>query len=222
MIKKVLIAEDIDSVKTGIIAILNDRFDFEIDYANTCDNAYLKIVRAIQDNEPYDLLITDLYFKVEEFISQKLTNGEDLINASRKIQPNLKSIIYTIEIRPLFLKRLKSESFVNGIVLKGHKSLLELCNAINAVESNSNYFTYEVESILKNDASDTITSYDIKILELLANGLTQQEISEKLKSKNIKPSSVSAIEKRIGELKHKLRANNSIHMVAIAKDMFLI
>ena len=222
MIKKVLIAEDIDSVRTGIIAILKDKFNFTIDHSNSCDNAYLKILRANQDKQPYDLIITDLYFKVDEFISQKLITGEDLVKAAKKIQPSIKSIVYTVESRPLYLKKLKVDTQINGIVIKGHQSLIELCNAIIAIQDGTNYFTSEVEFILKNDSSETIKGYDIKILELLANGYTQQEISAYLKNQNIKPSSVSAIEKRIGELKQTLSANNSIHMVAIAKDMNII
>lgn len=222
MVKKILIAEDIDSINTGIISILQDRFSFIIEHSNSCDNAYLKIIRSLQDGHPFDLLISDLSFKIEGFLTQELKGGEDLVNAARKIQPNLKTIIYTIEEKPSLLKRLKEDSRVNGIVLKGQKSLNELCNAIEAVQKHKDYFTNEVQAILKNDSTTAIQGYDITLLELLSKGFTQQEISAALKEREIKPSSVSAIEKRIGELKQNLKANNSIHMVAIAKDMCLI
>ena len=222
MVKKILIAEDIDSINTGIISILKDRFNFIIEHSNSCDNAYLKIIRAIQDEAPYDLLISDLSFKAEGFLTQELKGGEDLVTAAKKIQPTLKTIIYTIEDKPSLLRRLKEEKNVNGIVLKGQKSLNELCNAIEAVKFQKDYFTSEVQAILRNDSTTAIQSYDITLLDLLSKGFTQQEISAVLKEKEIKPSSVSAIEKRIGELKHNLKANNSIHMVAIAKDMCLI
>jgi len=222
MIKKILIAEDIDSINTGIISILKDRFNFIIEHSNSCDNAYLKIIRALQDEAPYDLLISDLSFKAEGFLTQELKGGEELVAAAKKTQPDLKTIVYTIEDKASLLRRLKEEKQVNGIVLKGQKSLNELCNAIEAVALQKDYFTSEVQAILKNDSTTAIQSYDITLLELLSQGFTQQEISAVLKEKEIKPSSVSAIEKRIGELKHNLKANNSIHMVAIAKDMCLI
>lgn len=222
MIKKILIAEDIDSINTGIISILKDRFNFIIEHSNSCDNAYLKIIRALQDEAPYDLLISDLSFKAEGFLTQELKGGEELVAAAKKTQPHLKTIVYTIEDKASLLRRLKEEKQVNGIVLKGQKSLNELCNAIEAVALQKDYFTSEVQAILKNDSTTAIQSYDITLLELLSQGFTQQEISAVLKEKEIKPSSVSAIEKRIGELKHNLKANNSIHMVAIAKDMCLI
>lgn len=222
MIRKILIAEDIDSINTGIISILKDNFNFDIDHANSCDNALLKIKKANLENNSYDLLISDLSFKTDGYLIPELKNGEELAKAAIKTQPNLKTIIYTIEDKPALLKRLKDDIEVNSIVLKGLNSLNELCLAIEKINSGLNYFTTEVLHKLKNDATTTIGDYDVTILDLLAQGFTQQEISSVLKSKEIKPSSVSAIEKRIGELKSSLKANNSIHLVAIAKDMFLI
>ena len=222
MIKRILIAEDIDSINTGIVSILEEKFDFKIYHANSCDKAYLKIVKSVQDQDPYHLIISDLSFKVEGFLAPKLKNGEELVNAVKEVIPDIKSIIYTIEDSPSLLKRLKDETKVNGIVLKGQKSLIELCNAIESICNDNNYYTNEVNQILNNSKTINIETYDIKLLELLSNGFTQQEISENFKNKSIKPSSVSAIEKRIGELKANLKANNSIHMVAIAKDMCLI
>lgn len=222
MIKRILIAEDIDSINTGIISILKENFNFSIDHANSCDKALLKIKKAALENQPFDLLISDLSFKTDGLLIPELKNGEELAIAAKKTQPNLKTIIYTIEDKPALLKRLKEEVTVNSIVLKGLNSLSELCTSIEKINSGENYFTTEVLHKIKNDSTITIGEYDITILDLLSKGLTQQDISHSLKSKEIKPSSVSAIEKRIGELKTCLKANNSIHLVAIAKDMFLI
>ena len=222
MKKKIIIAEDIDSINTGILTILNKQFDFVIDQCNNCDSAYLKIIKAFQDNEPYDLLISDLSFKNLGFIDQKLKNGEELINAAKQVHHHLKTIVYTIEDKPTLIKRLKNESQVNGIVLKGQNSLPELINAIKDVIIGNNYYTTEVEYLIKNDSTINIDTYDITLLSYLSEGYNQQQISSILKEKDIKPSSVSSIEKRIGELKHSLKANNSIHMVSIAKDMCLI
>ena len=222
MAHKILIAEDIDSINTGIISTLKERYDFEIEHVNTCDNAYLKIIKANKENCPFDLLISDLSFKTNGLLSPKLQNGEELTREAKKHHHQLKTIIYTIEDKPSLLKRLKEELEVNGIVLKGLNSLTELCNAIDDVLVDKNYYTAEVLQIIKNDVTVSIESYDIKLLELLAKGLSQQEISLNFKENNIKPASISAIEKRIGDLKSAFKANNSIHLVAIAKDMWLI
>jgi len=222
MINKILIAEDIDSINTGIITILQDKFDFSIEHANSCDKAYLKILKAIQENNPFDLLITDLSFKADGFLENKLNHGEDLINAIKEQNITIRTLVYTIEDKPSLIKRLKEILHVDGIVLKGQNSLSELCLAIDAINKDENYFTSEVQYILKNDSTIAIDSYDITLLSLLSEGLTQHEISDALKKEQIKPSSISSIEKRIGELKTTLKANNSIHMISIAKDMCLI
>ena len=222
MIKRVLIAEDIDSINTGIITILNEKFEFNIDHANSCDQAYLKIKKAIQEDNPYDLLISDMSFKTDGFLTPKYKNGEELIQAVKGIQSTIKTIVYTIEDKPSFLKRLKDEVLVNGIVLKGLKSLSELTIAIENVIQRKNYFSQEVLQLIQGNSATTIEAYDIRLLDMLANGFTQQDISLKFKSEGVKPSSISAIEKRIGDLKGIFKANNSIHLVAIAKDMCII
>ena len=63
---------------------------------------------------------------------------------------------------------------------------------------------------------------DIKILKYLSAGTSQDEIIEIFKSTDIKPNSKSAIEKRISKLKDFFKANNTIHLVTITKDMGII
>ena len=43
-----------------------------------------------------------------------------------------------------------------------------------------------------------------------------------LKENNIKPSSLSSIEKRLNKLRIDFKANNAIHLVSTAKDLGLI
>jgi len=222
MVNRILIAEDIDSINTGIITILNEKFNMQIEHANSCDNAYLKILKAQKDQIPFDLLISDLSFKSENYLENKLKNGEELIKASKQVQNDLKTIVYTIEDKTSLLKRLKDELQVNSIVLKGLNSLMELCKAIDKVKESENYFPQEVVQKLKNDSTTTITPFDTKVLELLSQGFTQQDIAKKFKEQSIKPNSLSALEKRISELKSIFSAKNSIHLVAIAKDMCII
>lgn len=222
MIKNILIAEDIDSINTGILSILKEKFSFNIQHASSCDNAFLKIKKAIQENNPFDLIISDLSFKSDGMLTPKLKDGEELVNMIKTIQPEIKSIIYTIEDKPSLIKRLKEVSEVNGIVLKGSLSLNELVKAITHIDRGENYFTQEVLQLIKNDSTATIEPYDIILLEHLAQGLSQEEISFSLKKNNITPTSISAIEKKINRLKNILKAKNNIQMIAIAKDMSLI
>ena len=51
---------------------------------------------------------------------------------------------------------------------------------------------------------------------------SQDEIIEIFKSSNVKPNSKSAMEKRLSKLKDFFKANNTIHLVSIVKDMGII
>jgi len=50
------------------------------------------------------------------------------------------------------------------------------------------------------------------IVNLLATGMTQKEVAEHFKSKNILPSSVSIIEKRMKKIKKNFHAKTSIQL----------
>jgi len=56
----------------------------------------------------------------------------------------------------------------------------------------------------------------------LAEGYSQEEISKLFKSKNISPSSLSSIEKRVSRLKIHLGAKNTYQLIALSKDIGLI
>jgi len=63
MFKKVLIVDDHDAINISVKNVLDT---FSMDMVQTsqyCDDAYLKLKRAVLDGFPYDLLITDLSFK---------------------------------------------------------------------------------------------------------------------------------------------------------------
>ena len=67
-----------------------------------------------------------------------------------------------------------------------------------------------------------IEAYDIQLLGALASGLTQDEIAQTFKKDAIIPNGTSSIEKRINKLKIYFKANNNVHLIALAKDLGLI
>ena len=70
MFNKVLITEDQDIINVGINTELKKLGVVKIDQVKYCDDAILRVKRAIKDNEPYDLLITDLSFE-KDYREQK-------------------------------------------------------------------------------------------------------------------------------------------------------
>ena len=62
MFKKVLIAEDMDFINSGIQSQLTSLGIEQIEYVQYCDEALLKLKSAKLNNSPFDLLISDLSF----------------------------------------------------------------------------------------------------------------------------------------------------------------
>ena len=222
MFAKVIVAEDIDSINSSILNSLNELHVVEKQSAKYCDEAFTKIQKALNDGTPYELLITDLSFK-EDHVKNKLKSGETLIEAVKDIQPDIKIIVLSIEEKTFRIKNLFTKYGINSFVLKGRNSIPELKKAIEMVfEGEERYLAPNLNYILQNKMVHEIDDYDIQLLLLLSYGVPQEKMEERFVDLGIKPSSKSSIEKRINKLKTYFKANNTIHLVAIAKDLGLI
>ncbi|MFT4832971.1 MAG: DNA-binding NarL/FixJ family response regulator [Psychroserpens sp.] len=221
MYNKVMVAEDIDSINIGVISLLQKLEVNEMNHVAYCDEAFLKAKRALQNNEPYELLICDLSFK-EDHRDEKITSGQELIAALKKEQPDLKVIVYSIEDHPQTVKSLWESGLISGYVCKDRKGLTELEEAIKEVFKNNSYLSPQLERIFTKKNLFTLGDFEIRLLTDLANGLTQDEIEQRFKTSGVSPSSKSSIEKRIKELKEEFQANTTIHLVTILKDLRLI
>lgn len=221
MFKKVLVCEDMDDINKGIYNTLCELGIREVDQVQYCDDAYLKIKKAVFDIVPYELLITDISFK-SDHREQRFTSGDILIKTLKKEYPDLKTIVYSVEDRLQKVRTLIMEYQVDAYVCKSRRGLTELAKAIQATQEGNIYLSPEVNNALspKNDLE--IEDYDIKLLKQLSFGLSQDEISLYFKQKNISPSSLSSIEKRLNKLRIQFKANNAIHLVTIVKDLGLI
>lgn len=221
MFKKVLLSEDIDTISQGVMTVMDALHIDHVQQAQYCDDAYLKIKKSNQDGFPFDLLITDLSFKPDHR-KQELASGEDLIKKLRKEFPTLKIIVYSIEDRPEKIRILMKDLKVNAYVAKGRRGLRELEDAIVTVNGEGSYLSPELNYRLNTKPPVEIIDSDIELLRLLSQGHSQEQISLYLKNKNIKPRSLSALEKRLNALRVHFGAANAIHLVAIAKDLGLI
>jgi two-component system capsular synthesis response regulator RcsB len=222
MFKKVIIAEDIDTMNLGIQQVLKDLNIVHFQHSKYCDEALLKVRKAIQDNEPYDLLISDLSFKTDHR-EVKIANGDELVQKVRDLQPNIKIIAYSVEDKSYRIKSLFDNAGIDAFVLKSVNSIQDLKKAINLLyNSNETFISPEVASALQEKNNFEIDDTDIKILKYLSAGTSQDEIIEIFKNSDIKPNSKSAVEKRISKLKDFFKANNAVHLVSITKDMGII
>ena len=218
MFKKVLIAEDYESFNISVQKVLNDLNVVEPSYVYYCDDALLKVKRAIQDNEPFDLLITDLSFE-EDHRKQALNGGEDLIKAVKEIQPDLNVIVFSVEKKPDMVDALFDKLNINGFVAKGREDSKELKKAIQAVYHGERYLNLDLKHSIKNKNTYQFSSVDITIVSLLSNGMLIKQIPDYLKENDIKPCSLSSVEKRLNSLKESLQITSNEQLVGFFKDL---
>lgn len=168
------------------------------------------------------MLISDLSFKPDHR-ENNLSTGEELINTVKKIQPNIKTIVFSIEDKSFRIKSLFENSGINAYISKGRNSIPQLKNAIQSVYNDEgNIISPELSHILSHKSLIEIEAYDISLLQLLSKGMILDEMAQKLKINGITPNSPSSIEKRINKLKIYFKANNNVHLIAITKDLGLV
>lgn len=222
MFKKVLVAEDLDSISIAVVQVLEDLQIPVIDHVKYCDEALLKIKKALLEKEPYDLLISDLSFK-SDHRKAILNSGDELIEAVNKVQPTLKKIVFSIEDKSYRIKTLFNDLGINAYVSKGRNSITELKNAIiSTYKKDDKVVSSDLSFSFNDKALIEIESYDISILKLLSQGYILESISKEFKDLSITPNGTSSIEKRINKLKIYFKANNNVHLIAIAKDFGLV
>ncbi|MGO4821142.1 MULTISPECIES: response regulator [unclassified Flavobacterium] len=222
MFTKVIIADDIDFNDVGAAQVLKELNVATIDYAKYCDEALLKIKKSFIDNEPYELLITDLSFKADHQVN-KLNSGEELIDEVKKLFPSIKIIAFSIEDRPYKIKLLFDQFHIDGYVMKGRNTISELKTAITKAFLNDTLTkTPELNHILQDKTTNEINDYDVQIIKHLSWGIAQEKMEEEFKKAGITPHSKSSIEKHINKLKIYFKANNTVHLVAMAKDLGII
>ncbi len=223
MFQKVLIVEDLDSIIETIKTTLEKLAIPQIEHVKYCDDAILKIKKAQHDKIPFELIISDLSFK-EDHRENKIKNGEELITAIKKIQPEIKTIIFSIEDKSFKINSLFDNQKINAYVVKGRNSINDIKTAVlETYKNNTRILLPENQKhSLNKKAIIEIEAYDIKLLQLLSKGYIISEITTEFKKLEIHPNSNSSIEKRINKLKTYFKANNNVHLIAITKDLGLI
>ena len=221
MFSKVLVAEDMDDISKGVLGALSELGVSEIQQVQYCDDAILKIKKAELDNQPFQLLITDLSFNIDHR-SQKITSGDALAEVIKREYPYIRIIMYSIEDRAQKVREMIQQLGINAYVCKGRHGLKDLAKSVEQVFMNKVYLSDHISHALRPQQEFEVQEFDLILLEKLSRGKSQEEISTEFKHNNISPSSLSSIEKRLNKLKIEFKANNAIHLVAKVKDLGLI
>lgn len=221
MIRKVLIAEDHQSANISIQRTLEQLKVEEIDYVYYCDDALLKIETQARAGKSYDLLITDLFFE-EDYRAVKISGGAALVTAARKIQPDLKVLVFSAESKAAVIESLFRTQEIDGFVRKARNDARELELAFEKINANERHYPRHVVDFNKHQNTHSFSDFDITIISLLSQGTPQKNIPEYLQANNIKPSGLSSIEKRLNQIRGVYDFRNNEQLVAFCKDMGII
>lgn len=220
MFNKVLIVEDQEIMNQGILNTIKELNIPDFDYVTYCDEALSRIRTALERKNPYDLLIADLSF-VQDHIPQKLHSGQELIREAKKVQPALKVVVFSVEKKAKTIDDLYKIYQIDGFVSKARRDGQGLKSTIRKIFNGETVIPQEILNTMRHISSE-FDAYDIKLLELLAKGYKQSEISTYLKQHRMIPYGIRSVEKRLNELRDSLGAKNNIEMIVICKDIGLI
>jgi two-component system capsular synthesis response regulator RcsB len=221
MFKKVLVADDYDSINNAAHQLLDDMQIGIIEHAKYCDEAMIKIKKANKEEQPFDLLICDLSFK-KDHRPETIVGGEELIEKIKSENPGIKVIVYSIEDKPYRIKSLFEKLAVEAYVYKGRFSIDQLKMAILNLAEGKNYISPELSHALRDKTVNEIDNYDLQLIRQLSLGVSQEKMADKFIELGISPNGKSTIEKRINKLKTYFQANNPAHLVSLAKDAGII
>lgn len=167
---KVFIVEDHQMVIEGIKALLEGEDDIEWMGSAKLPQDLLLFLKSRQP----DVILMDIN------LPQK--NGLELCREVREKYPTIHIVALSVTNQPSIIKKML-ENGASGYLLKD-ASKNEIIAALHQVVKGKDYVSFSVAEALKNNtpvnALPVLTKREKEVLELIADGLTNGEIAEKL------------------------------------------
>lgn len=221
MFKKVLIAEDHEMTNVSVQKTLKELGVEDVKYVHYCDHALTYINNALRDKDPYDLIITDIEFEDDES-PQHIKDGLSLIKAIKTVQPDIKVILFTAKDRTAKISEMFKLNEIDGMVRKARHDGRHLREALQVVYNNKIYQSPDVKKVIQERNSHEFTAFDLHIIRLLYEGVSQKDMPLYLQQREIIPSSLSSIEKRLNTMKDVLNFTKNEQLVAHCKEIGII
>lgn len=213
MFKNVLIVEDHEMANLSLRGVLSN-LGIKVtdkDYVFHCDDALTRIQKALREGNPYQLMITDLSFD-DDYPKQTIAGGRELIKAVRELQPTIKILVFSSENRAFIASELFKELNIDAYVPKARHDAKDLKLAIETIYQNKKHVSANLRQ--KEENIHHFTDYDKMIVLLLSSGKSQKEMPNLLKQRNMEPSGLSSIEKRLSLIKTSLNITNNGQLIA--------
>ncbi|HMO14512.1 MAG TPA: response regulator transcription factor [Pirellulaceae bacterium] len=202
---RIILADDHNLVRSGLVAILNQDDRFEVVAEATNGYEAIEKLKATR----CDLLIADL--------AMPRLGGIEMIQMMRDQGTKVKILVLSMYDDAQFVVRAMNNG-ANGYLLK-HAMDDELFRAIDAVLAGENYISelIDANALRQCRADDSeLTSRELEVLKLISDGLTTPEIAELL---DISPN--TAVRHR-ANLMRKLNVHNRVELINTAFSRGLI
>lgn len=209
---KILIADDHEMVREGVKSLIRTKNDLTL--VGECNSGHqtIELYRLLQP----DVLILD--------ISLPDMNGMDISREILADFPAANIIIFSMHSDEEYISKCM-EFGVKGFVIKNESSR-ELELSIYAALKGNTYFSRQVQDVIfkkfttsvrrVESPAVTLTKREIEIIKLLSEGLTSQEMADKLFI------STRTVETHRANVMKKLNAKNSIELVKKSQAMKLL
>ena len=202
----VAIIDDHLMIIEGIHSLLQDEAGIEwMGSAKTLD----ELVQLLRYKQP-DVLLMDIN------LPQK--NGLELCKEVKEKYPAINIIGLSTSNQPSIIKKM-IENGASGYLLKD-ASKQEIITALKQVDKGGEYMNFSVAEILKNNmpnnALPVLTKREKEVMELIAEGLTNQEIATKLFL------NVTTIDSHRKNMLTKFNVKNTAALVKVAVSNHLI
>lgn len=191
----ILLVDDHDLVLKGMSAVLREHFE-EAELLTATDGR-----QAVEAALNHDVNLAILDLELPDI------SGFDLIDRLRSISPGIKIIVNTVHEEIWAMNRLRQCS-VDGIVFKSVDSSALIQYVRNVLDGQP--------SSCPVNAGPCISSKELEVLRLIADGLDSQSIATRLFI------SINTVESHRGHIMRKLRAYNAVDMVMKAVSLGLI
>ena len=206
---RILVADDHQMVRKGIISLLNDNPELEV-VAEAADGLE---VLSILKKEPIDMVIMD--------IKMPRMNGIDVTYEVRANYPEIKVLAISMYDEYQYVQSILQAGAMGYILKDTEKD--ELILAIKKLLDNKNYYSDKVLSKItskvllpnavnepKEDYLPTLTKREMEVMRLIAKEYSNQEIADRL---NVSSRTVDTHKRNLIK---KLKVKNIVGLVKFA------
>lgn len=177
----------------------------------SCEEAHIRITELTQQNVRIDLAILD--YSMPAFNEKKITNGGDVCQYLRQLQPECKTLMVTSIIQNVILfdvlLTIKPDAIVTKHDIDGDKLLEIITLVLSGKNYKSDFINEQINEIWTCEAF--VSDLNRRILHFLALGYKLKQIAEELSVSEI------TIKKRISKIKQSLDLKDDTAILKEAK-----